>query len=221
MVRFCCVEGCKTTWRPDIDLSFFSFPLKNEDLLKKWLQVIPTNNRITKHSRICSNHFEESQYDCVSGKRYLKKEAIPNRFPRDTIENKETSMNDEIPVQECQHDTSEDVNIDHCNDFVDYNTQPSKMFLSIVPLSSLPTPIDEATQSTPQTQNVATQMSPRRLAPSEAEEKLRRQVKILQKKLHRRERRILSIRQLLKHLKTKSVEKSSYHLDHLYAKKNV
>lgn len=50
-------------------------------MLKKWLQVIPTNNRITKHSRICSNHFEESQYDRISGKRYLKKEAIPNRFP--------------------------------------------------------------------------------------------------------------------------------------------
>lgn len=65
-------------------------------------------------------------------------------------------------------------------------------------------------------------MSPKRLAPSDAEEKLRRQIKILQRKLHRREQRILSICQLLKHLKTKSAKKnSSYQLDHLYAKRSV
>lgn len=44
------------------------------------------------------------------------------------------------------------MNADNCNEFIDYNTQTQKMFLSFVPLSSLPTPIDEATQSTPQTQ---------------------------------------------------------------------
>jgi hypothetical protein len=62
-------------------------------------------------------------------------------------------MEDEIPIQESQHNISEDMNTDNCNDFVDYNTQSTqKMFLSFVPLSSLSTPIDEATQSTPQTQ---------------------------------------------------------------------
>lgn len=210
MVRFCCVEGCKATWRPDVDLSFFSFPLKNEDLLKKWLQIIPTKNRITKHSRICNNHFEESQYDCISGKRYLKKEAIPNRFPCDIV-------GSESQESQASQESQEDTNTDNCDDFVD-KPYVQETFISFVSIS---TPIDEAIQNIPQTQNVATQMSPRRLAPTEAEENLRRQIKILQRRLHRRERRILSIRQLLKHLKTKSTEKSSHLFDHLYAKRNI
>lgn len=62
-----------------IFLVFFRFPLKDEELLKKWFEVIPYNkNRsITKHSKICSNHFEESQYMYIGNKRVLKEGAIP------------------------------------------------------------------------------------------------------------------------------------------------
>jgi len=47
------------------------------------MQVVPTTNQISKNSRICSIHFEESQYDCISGKRFLKKSAVPSIFPQD------------------------------------------------------------------------------------------------------------------------------------------
>jgi len=49
------------------------------------MQVVPTTNQISKNSRICSIHFEESQYDCISGKRFLKKSAVPSIFPQDIV----------------------------------------------------------------------------------------------------------------------------------------
>lgn len=64
-------------------LNIFSFPLQNEDLLNKWLEIIPTKNRISEYTQICSTHFEESQYRCMNRRRYLKKDAIPSIFPFD------------------------------------------------------------------------------------------------------------------------------------------
>jgi len=60
-------------------LDFFRFPLKDENLLKKWFEIIPfnKNRKITRNSRICSNHFDESHYMYIGNKRVLIDGAIP------------------------------------------------------------------------------------------------------------------------------------------------
>lgn len=50
---------------------FFSFP-KKEDIFKQWKKIVPTKNYITKHSRICSKHFQNFCYEHVGKKRVLK-----------------------------------------------------------------------------------------------------------------------------------------------------
>jgi len=152
MVRTCCVEGCKAPWRPDVDLSFFSFPMRNGDLLKEWLQVVPTNNRISKYSRICSNHFEESQYECISGKRFLKKNAVPTIFPHDVAKFKEIIEEVEKLSSTSQHVILQNMIDNNSNDFHDhYNTQEQETFLTYVSLPLVSNVMDEAVQATPQT----------------------------------------------------------------------
>ncbi|XP_011635517.1 THAP domain-containing protein 1 [Pogonomyrmex barbatus] len=190
MVSSCCVEGCKASWRPDVDLSFFSFPLKNEDLLKEWLQVVPTNNLITKHSRICSNHFDQSQYECTSGKRKLKKNAIPNIFPQDLAKCKEILIEAEKLLS-----TSDVVlsNISNSDDF-HCDIQEENMFLTYVSLP-IPSVADKEIQTNPETQSVSTQTIPKS---TKKEKELRLRIKNLQSKLHYKKMRMLRYIRLLR-----------------------
>ncbi|XP_011699830.1 PREDICTED: THAP domain-containing protein 1-like [Wasmannia auropunctata] len=202
MVKSCCVKECTTSWYPKSELSFFSFPLNNRDLLNEWLEVVPTKNRISKNSRICSNHFEESQYEYISGKRHLKKDAIPSIFSQD-ITNFKTIINEVEKLYPTSHvvleknEINDNSNNDHC-----YTKQ--QQFLAYV---SLPSSISDATnEATSQTRSVYTQTSPRA---TEKEKELRQQIKILQSRLCRKERKILGIYQLLKHMKKNCKCKSS------------
>ncbi|KYM94820.1 THAP domain-containing protein 2 [Cyphomyrmex costatus] len=179
MVKNCCVQGCNASWRPDVDLSFFSFPLKNEDLLKEWLQIVPINNQISKHSRICSIHFEESQYECISGKRFLRKNAVPTIFPQDIAQFKKMIAKVEKLYPKYQNVVLESVNSnnnshDHCY---------SKLHETFL-ISSVLNETDKAIQTTPQTKSVGTQTSSRA---TEKEKELRYRIKSLQSKLRRKE----------------------------------
>lgn len=219
MVKSCCVEGCKASWRPDGDLSFFSFPMKNEDLLKEWLQVVPTNNQISKNSRICSVHFEESQYECISGKRFLKKNAIPSIFSKDIAKFKEIITEVEKSFPASEHIVVESVINDNSNNLSNSNfhdhcyTQEHETFVTYKPLPSVSNIINKAIQAVPQTQSVGTQTPPRR---TEKEKELQCKIKILQSKLRRKELKIINICRLVKHIKRNG--KCLNQLDHLYAK---
>ncbi|XP_018375671.1 PREDICTED: THAP domain-containing protein 1-like [Trachymyrmex cornetzi] len=178
MVKNCCVKGCRASWRPDVDVSFFSFPLKNKDLLKEWLEIVPISSKISKYSQICSVHFDESQYECFSGRRFLKKNAVPSIFPEDIAKFKEIVEEVEKLYPKYQNVVLESINN---NNFHDHSY--SKMQETFL-VSSVLNETDKAIQVTPRTQSVSTQTSSRA---TEKEKELRYRIKSLQSKLRRKE----------------------------------
>ncbi|XP_036417428.1 uncharacterized protein zgc:163143 [Colossoma macropomum] len=81
MVFYCCAYNCKNNTK-DKSLAFHSFPLKNPELLKKWLRNIRWKDWSPEpHSRICSSHFERRCYSLISGpRRRLHTWAVPTIF---------------------------------------------------------------------------------------------------------------------------------------------
>ena len=72
MPHYCIVPLCNN-WSGTPDISFYHLPLKDPDLLKQWLvkirrQYVP----LTRHSRVCSEHFE--------GGRKRGKKDVPTVF---------------------------------------------------------------------------------------------------------------------------------------------
>lgn len=62
MVHCCCVPGCSTRSDRESQLSFFTLPLTNKVLLKRWVHVIRrTNLPLNRHTRICSRHFVNAE----------------------------------------------------------------------------------------------------------------------------------------------------------------
>ena len=60
-----------------------SFPLKRGDILKKWIHAVRRKNFVpTKHSRICSEHFVETDYLHRPNINvpHLKPDAVPSIF---------------------------------------------------------------------------------------------------------------------------------------------
>lgn len=66
MVYKCSASGCKSGYdgRPkDASVTFHSFPLKNPDLLRKWMVAVRTKTfSPTKYSRLCSLHFQPDDF---------------------------------------------------------------------------------------------------------------------------------------------------------------
>ena len=50
--------------------------------MNEWMRVIPTTQKITKNSRICSQHFDKECIEQKPTKRYLKTNCIPSKFPK-------------------------------------------------------------------------------------------------------------------------------------------
>lgn len=62
MVHCCCVPGCSTRSNRETDLSFFSLPLKNKRVMKRWIHAIRRKNLpLNRHTRICSRHFVNAE----------------------------------------------------------------------------------------------------------------------------------------------------------------
>lgn len=151
-MKVCCVYRCKMS-SLNSNESFFSFP-KREDIFKEWKKIVPTKNYITKHSRICSKHFQNSCYEHVGKKRVLKYDAIPTIFNYDLENIKDVAM----------------------------TSQTSK--------------IEKELKT-----DVATEISPHLVGPTEEENKLRNKIKNLQACLHRKEKKLSKVTELLKHFK--------------------
>ncbi|XP_012060439.1 PREDICTED: THAP domain-containing protein 1-like [Atta cephalotes] len=211
MVKNCCVKGCSASWRPDVDVSFFSFPLKNKDLLKEWLEIVPISSNISKYSQICSVHFDESQYECFSGRRFLKKNAVPSIFPEDIAKFKEIVEEVEKLYPKYQNVVLESINN---NNFHDHSY--SKMQETFL-VSSVLNETDKAIQVTPRTQSVSTQTSSRA---TEKEKELRYRIKSLQSKLRRKElKELKNMRIPIKYSPiVKTYKKNCECLDHLCTK---
>lgn len=101
MPNKCAAVGCKSGSEGLItssDLSFHSFPLENNNLLRQWMHRISRDNyKPSRHSVLCSLHFSQHDfvYDSTDSnnyrkkkrprrtlrKRYLKPDAVPTIFP--------------------------------------------------------------------------------------------------------------------------------------------
>ena len=70
----CCVKDCTAL----TSQSYYRFPLQSEELTKVWKKCLDVK-RVTRCTRVCSNHFVETDYDTSSLIKFLKPEAVPSR----------------------------------------------------------------------------------------------------------------------------------------------
>ncbi|XP_059146334.1 zinc finger protein 816-like [Physella acuta] len=87
MGRHCSANGCnngdKNASSRETKISFHSFPLKDETLLKQWLVKMNREGiKPTQYMHLCSEHFVEEDfvYQPFTGQRQLKKGAVPSIF---------------------------------------------------------------------------------------------------------------------------------------------
>ncbi|KAJ6648153.1 DNA transposase THAP9 [Pseudolycoriella hygida] len=81
MVQSCLIIGCKPRYNKSDGISFFSFP-SNKIESEKWRDSILNNQKgvITKNSKICQFHFNESDIKRHGVRTVLKKGAKPTIF---------------------------------------------------------------------------------------------------------------------------------------------
>ncbi|GBO15124.1 THAP domain-containing protein 1 [Araneus ventricosus] len=87
MVNVCSAYGCvNRSSHPNCKekgISFHHFPLNDQQKLKMWIEKMKRKSfKPTKHSRICSQHFveEDFEYETFTNRRLLKKTAVPKIF---------------------------------------------------------------------------------------------------------------------------------------------
>jgi len=82
MVVCCSAANCKNRNNKGSPFSFHKFPLKNQDLLRKWISAVRRGNewQPTKYSHVCSKHFEEKCFAKNNNNRCLVYQAVPTIF---------------------------------------------------------------------------------------------------------------------------------------------
>lgn len=85
---YCAAFGCHNDSKKERNVSFHRFP-KNENLRKRWIAKLSRENfEISKHTVLCSEHFEPTCFERDLGaellgtkpKSTLKSDAIPTLF---------------------------------------------------------------------------------------------------------------------------------------------
>lgn len=89
MPDFCSASGCNNSTDNsqcrEKGVSFHHFPLKDKTRLTEWIRHINRPNFTpTKHSVLCSEHFEEKYfvYQPFTNRRQLSSESVPTIFMR-------------------------------------------------------------------------------------------------------------------------------------------
>ena len=83
MVISCCAYGCENRFSKQSNTSFHKFPLKSDELCKKWVVALRRKNFVpTKYSYVCSAHFVSEDYtgEKKASKPRLKDDAVPSVF---------------------------------------------------------------------------------------------------------------------------------------------
>ena len=82
MVTSCCVVGCTNRKEKGCTLSFHRFPMKNSELLQKWIKAVSRQNWYPNEDTfVCSVHFTNDCYNVTTQRSRLKKDAFPSIFP--------------------------------------------------------------------------------------------------------------------------------------------
>ncbi|CAG9840355.1 unnamed protein product [Diabrotica balteata] len=78
----CSYFGCKNrSERKTPGITFHRFPLKNPNKLHEWVKQMHVVDWMpTKHTRLCSKHFEKKWFYKTSTKMYLLDQAVPTIF---------------------------------------------------------------------------------------------------------------------------------------------
>ena len=84
MVTSCCVVGCTNRREKGCTLSFHRFPMKNSELLQKWIKAVSRQNWYPNEDTfVCSVHFTDDCYNVTAQRSRLKKDAFPSIFPKE------------------------------------------------------------------------------------------------------------------------------------------
>lgn len=84
----CCVPTCNTPGYVTDDghqVTFHKLPIRDKERLRAWIvkirRDVGPNFKVTEHTRICSRHFDQSDFRVTfKGKRFLKENATPKKF---------------------------------------------------------------------------------------------------------------------------------------------
>ncbi|KAF2900609.1 hypothetical protein ILUMI_05578 [Ignelater luminosus] len=85
----CCVPQCCSTYKTP-NVSLHRFPVYNKQLSDKWAIILKIGKKVSPYMKVCSLHFENSDYffnkEYKSLKPKLKKNVVPskNLLPRTT-----------------------------------------------------------------------------------------------------------------------------------------
>ncbi|KAJ2938642.1 hypothetical protein O0L34_g11970 [Tuta absoluta] len=75
----CCVDGCEADDKEDV--AYFPVPVAPAQL-RKWRDAIRPTVKLHQDSKICSKHFNKSEYEKVRGKYRLKGRVVPSVFDK-------------------------------------------------------------------------------------------------------------------------------------------
>ncbi|KAF0761934.1 THAP domain-containing protein 2-like [Aphis craccivora] len=92
--KICCAYGCNNRDGIAKNIKLFRFP--DDKNRKKWLDLVQRKNfSVTKSSRLCSAHFELSEFVEAPGKLILKNTANPSNFNFPTTPTKKSGRKKE------------------------------------------------------------------------------------------------------------------------------
>ncbi|CAI6361393.1 unnamed protein product [Macrosiphum euphorbiae] len=229
MVCSCSVHLCTNRSKPGPrKIHFFSFPLKNSERTQQWVNAVGRKGFIpTKHSKVCSDHFYQNDFEHKIGGSYLLKlkvTAVPSIFPNySAIISKAKKQYLEVEpfqVAVCSsyiacNETNEPEMLNDGDCVIDDDTTSVKI---ISPLEST-SKIQECNLSTQNSSpskvscthsliNISLPKSPS-TSPSKSE--LKKKIKTLQQRVRRQNKSIKNLKDLLKGKKN-LIEKKSEEL---------
>ena len=174
MVNSCSAYGC-TNRSVKNGISFHKFPLKDSNLLRRWVIATKRENFVpTKNSSLCSQHFVKENYNyCDANKPRLKANAVPSVF----------AFPERLQVKTACRKGPAKRRADEADD------SPANKKLKIL---SPPVSVEDCLP-------VNNTNNPQTISPTKV--KLRRKVKTLKQKLKRKECKIDSLAGIIKKLK--------------------
>ncbi|XP_025414926.1 THAP domain-containing protein 1-like [Sipha flava] len=174
----CAAYGCTNMYQVEYNISFFRFPVSNNDLMSKWVSAIKRKNfKLSQWSRICSIHFTEQDFQVrpEAHRLLLKDDAVPSIFPSfPSYLQKSNKIPRKTPT--LRNTCNEDITVDNLEDNIN---QCDNMNLS----------------SNFKSMEVQTETS------YSNEEMFKNKIKILQQILRRKNKKIENLDDLVKSLK--------------------
>ncbi|XP_059827814.1 THAP domain-containing protein 2-like isoform X1 [Hypanus sabinus] len=80
MPTSCAAYGCTAVYRKNTNTSFHRFP-SNPRRRMEWIQLVRRENfKPSKHTFLCSKHFEQTCFDRTGQTRRLREDAVPTIF---------------------------------------------------------------------------------------------------------------------------------------------